>query len=141
MTPAVFQCQNVTDHCPCLPRFLLPNAESKSASRTDEIRHCDCHVLNSKNNTSGRARLWDTALKFLCPGLFMTSPDHLEVVYASQNAGCQSFSRQKTLTTAYTRHLRWYACGADGRAGCRCTVKSGYSDSQMEAILGFNCLH
>ena len=37
--------------------------------------------------------------------------------------------------------LRWYACGADGRAGGRCTVKSGYSDSQMEAILGFNCLH
>ena len=30
-----------------------------------------------KNNTSGRQRLWDTALKFLYPGLFITSPDHL----------------------------------------------------------------
>ena len=48
LTPAVFHCQNVTDHSTCLPHFLLPNAESKSSSRTDEIRHCDCHVLNSK---------------------------------------------------------------------------------------------
>ena len=50
------------------------NGESKSWSRTDEIR---LHV-KLENNTSGRARLWDTALKFLCPGLFITSPDHLE---------------------------------------------------------------
>ena len=35
-------------------------------------------MLKIENNTSGRARLWDTALKFLCPGLFMTSPDHLD---------------------------------------------------------------
>ena len=33
-----------------------------------------------ENNTSGRARFWDTALKFLCPGLSITSPDHLERV-------------------------------------------------------------
>ena len=32
-------------------------------------------MLNS--NTSGRERLWDTALKFLWPGLFITSADHL----------------------------------------------------------------
>ena len=76
--PAVFHCQKVTDHSPCLPHFLLLNAESKSSSRTDEIRHYDCHV-KFENNTSGRARLWDTALKFLCPGLFITSPDHLDV--------------------------------------------------------------
>ena len=74
--PAVFHCQKVTDHSPCLPHFLLLNAESKSSSRTDEIRHYDCHV-KFENNTSGRARLWDTALKFLCPGLSITSPDHL----------------------------------------------------------------
>ena len=30
-----------------------------------------------ENNTSGRARLWDTALKFLAEAFFMTSPDHL----------------------------------------------------------------
>ena len=77
--PAVFHCQKVTDHSPCLPHFLLLNAESKSLSRTDEIRHYDCHV-KFENNTSGRARLWDTALKFLCPGLSITSPDHLEDV-------------------------------------------------------------
>ena len=76
--PAVFHCQKVTDHSPCLPHFLLLNAESKSSSRTDEIRHYDCHV-KFENNTSGRARLWDTALKFLCPGLSITSPDHLDV--------------------------------------------------------------
>ena len=76
-SPAVFHCQNVTDHSPCLPHLVLPNAGSKSSSRTDEIRHCDCHV-KFENNTSGHARLWDSALKFLCPGLFMTSPDHLE---------------------------------------------------------------
>ena len=58
------------------PVILLLNAESKSASRTDEIRHYDCHV-KFENNTSGRARLGDTALKFLCPGLSVTSPDHL----------------------------------------------------------------
>ena len=75
--PAVFHCQKVTDHSPCLPHFLSLNAESKSSSRTDEIRHYDCHV-KFENNTSGRARLWDTALKFLCPGLSITSPDHLE---------------------------------------------------------------
>ena len=74
--PAVFHCQKVTDHFPCLPHFLLLNAESKGSSRTDEIRHYDCHV-KFENNTSGRARLWDTALKFLCPGLSITSPDHL----------------------------------------------------------------
>ena len=66
----------MTDHSPCLPHFLLLNAENKSSSRTDEIRHYDCHV-KFENNTSGRARFWDTALKFLCPGLSITSPDHL----------------------------------------------------------------
>ena len=74
--PAVFHCQKVTDHSPCLPHFLLLNAESKSSSRTDEIHHYDYHV-KFENNTSGRARLWDTALKCLCPGLSITSPDHL----------------------------------------------------------------
>ena len=74
--PAVFHYQKVTDHSPCLHHFLLLNVESKSSSRTDEIRHYDCHV-KFENNTSGRARLWDTALKFLCPGLSITSPDHL----------------------------------------------------------------
>ena len=73
--PAVFHCQKVTDHSSCLPHFLLLNAETKSSSRTDEIRHNDCHV-----NTSGRARLWDTALKFLCPGLSITPPDHLVII-------------------------------------------------------------
>ena len=38
-------------------------------------------LATAKNNTSSRERLWDTALKFLCPGLFITSPDHLESVY------------------------------------------------------------
>ena len=28
----------------------------------------------------------DTALKFLCPGLFITSPDHLEVVVLPRTA-------------------------------------------------------
>ena len=51
----------------------LMNGESKSWNRTDEI----CRHVKFENNTSGRARLWDTALKFLCPGLFITSPDHL----------------------------------------------------------------
>ena len=74
--PAVFHCQKVTDHSPCLLHFLLLNAQSKSSSRTDEIRHYDCQV--KFENTSGRARLWDTALKFLCPGLSITSPDHLD---------------------------------------------------------------
>ena len=74
--PAVFYNQKVTDHSPCLPHFLLVNAECKSSSRTDEIRHYYCHV-KFENNTSGRTRLWDTALKFLCPGLSITSPDHL----------------------------------------------------------------
>ena len=32
-------------------------------------------ILNSK--TTPQERLWDTALKFLCSGLFITSPDHL----------------------------------------------------------------
>ena len=74
--PAVFHYEIVTDHSLCLPHFLLLNAESKSSSRTDEIRHNDCNV-KFKNNTSGRARLWGTALKFLCPRLSITSPDHL----------------------------------------------------------------
>ena len=77
--PAVFHCQIVTDHSPCLPHFLLLNAESKSSSRTDEIRHYDCHV-KFENNTSGRTRLWDTALKSSCPGLSITSPDHLDIM-------------------------------------------------------------
>ena len=76
--PAILHYQIVIDHSPCLPHFLLLNAESKSSSRTDEIRHYDCYV-KFVNNTSGRARLWDTALKFLCPGLSITSPDHLAI--------------------------------------------------------------
>ena len=71
-----FHCQNVKDHFSCLPHFLILNAKSKSGSRTDEICPRDRH-FKFENNTSGRARLWDTALKFLCPGLFITSPDHL----------------------------------------------------------------
>ena len=47
-------------------------------SRTDEICPRDRHV-KFKNNTSGRERLWDTALKILCPDLFITSPDRLAV--------------------------------------------------------------
>ena len=74
--PAVFHCQKVTDHLPCLPHFPLLKAESKSSSRTNEVCHYDCHV-KFENNISGRMRLWDTALKFLCPGLSITSPDHL----------------------------------------------------------------
>ena len=35
------------------------------------------------------------------------------IVYPSQNAGCHSFSRQKTLTTDYSKV--WYAFGAVGR--------------------------
>ena len=69
-------CQKVTDHSLCLPNFLLLNAKSKSWSRTDEICPRDRHV-KFKNNTLGRKWLWDTALKFLCPGLLITSPDHL----------------------------------------------------------------
>ena len=38
-----------------------------------------------ENNTSGRALLWDTALQFLCPGLFITSPDHLDVILLSRH--------------------------------------------------------
>ena len=72
-------CQNVTDHFPCLPNFLLLNAKSKSWSRTDEICPHNRHV-KLKNNPSGRERLWDTAINFLCPGLFITSPDHLDDV-------------------------------------------------------------
>ena len=67
---AVFHCQKVTDHSPCLPHFLLLNAESKSSSRTDEILHYDCHV-KFENNTSGRARLWDTALKFFAQAFLL----------------------------------------------------------------------
>ena len=43
-----------------------------------------------------------------------------EVLYASQNAGSHSFSRQKSYRLP--KILRWYACGADGRSGGRCTV-------------------
>ena len=75
--------KKITDHFPCLPNLLLLNAKSKSWSRTDEICPRDCHV-KFKNNTSGRERLWDTALKFLCPGLFITSPDHLDNMISRQ---------------------------------------------------------
>ena len=75
--PAVFHYQKVTDHSLCLPHLLLLNAEDKCSGRTDKIRHYDCHV-EFENTTSGRAQLWDMALKFLCPGLSITSPDHLE---------------------------------------------------------------
>ena len=56
-------CQNVTDHFPCLPNFLLLNAKSKNWSWTGEICPRDRHV-KFKNNTSGPERLWDTALNF-----------------------------------------------------------------------------
>ena len=93
--PAVFHCQKVTDHSPCLLHFLLLNAQSKSSSRTDEIRHYDCHV-KFENNTSGRARLWDTALKFLCPGLSITSPDHLVIFACLWTKTDSSSMTQKT---------------------------------------------
>ena len=35
--------------------------------------------LKFENNIEGRARLWDTALKFLSPIPRVTSPDHLEI--------------------------------------------------------------
>ena len=103
LTPAVFHCQNVTDHSPCLPHFLLPNAESKSSSRTGEIPHCDVlPCFKFENNTSGRARLWDTELKFLCPGLFMTSPDYLVPAWIGvdpkgKNLGTRLLSAIKTI--------------------------------------------
>ena len=87
-------CQNVTDHFPCLPNFLLLNAKSKSWSRTDEICPGDRHV-KFKNNTSGRERLWDTALKFLCPGPLITSPNHL---VESELFGDDFTERLKTVT-------------------------------------------
>ena len=34
-------------------------------------------MIKFENNTEGRARLWDTALKFLSPVPRITSPDHL----------------------------------------------------------------
>ena len=77
--------KTLQDYFPCLPNSLLLNAKSKSWSRTDEICPRDRHV-KFKNNTSGRERLWDTALKFLCPGLFITSPDHLDWI-------CSTFSK------------------------------------------------
>ena len=82
--PAVFHCHKVTDHSPCLLHFLLLNAQSKRSNRTDEICHYDCHV-KFKNNTSGRTRLWDTALNILCPGLSITSPDHLAEIIPFQS--------------------------------------------------------
>ena len=36
-------------------------------------------MLKFENNIEGRARLWDTALKFLSPVPRATSPDHLVV--------------------------------------------------------------
>ena len=38
-------------------------------------------MLKQQRLTSGRERLWDAALKFLCPGLFITPPDHLDTVH------------------------------------------------------------
>ena len=92
--PAVFHCQKVTDHFSCIPHLLLLNAESKSSSRTDEIRHYDCDDCHVKfeNNTSGRARLGDTALKFSCPGLSIMSPDHLDMGLSSR-VPCQHMYR------------------------------------------------
>ena len=95
--PTVFHYQKMTDHSPCLPHFLLLNADSKSSSRTDEIRHNDCHV-KFENNTSGRARLRNTALKFLCPALFITSPDHLD----------RDNKRAKTVPCWPYRHFKHY---------------------------------
>ena len=81
-------CQNVTDHFRCLPNFLLLNAKSKSWSRNDETCPRDRHV-KFKNNTSGRERLWDAALKSFCPGaFFIMSPDHLVVTLC---ANCISY--------------------------------------------------
>ena len=37
-------------------------------------------MLKFEDNTEGRARLWDTALKFLSPVPRVTSPDHLAAV-------------------------------------------------------------
>ena len=82
----------VKDHSPCLPHFLILNAKSKSGSRTDEICPRDRHV-KFENKTSGRARLWDTALKFLCPGLFITSPDHLENWPSSSGVNTASYDK------------------------------------------------
>ena len=112
-------CQNVTDHLPCLPNFLLLNAKSKSWSRTDEICPRDHHV-KFKNNTSGRKRLWDTALKFLCQGHFITSPDHLDMftdqtwaaIYQYDRASCACAKHQEFLffrfaCEAYTSTTEW----------------------------------
>ena len=87
-------CQNVKDHFPCLPNFLLLNAKSKSWSRTDEICPRDRYV-KFKNNTSGRERLWDMALKIFVPRpLHITSPDHLvctRLNYSTGVSGLQTF--------------------------------------------------
>ena len=74
LTPAVFHCQNVTDNCLCLPHFCYRMQRVKV-----QVEPTRLPCFKFENNTWGRARLRDSALKFLCPGLFMTSPDHLVV--------------------------------------------------------------
>ena len=57
--------------CYWMQRVKVQVEPTRSATTTASVKF--------ENNTSGRARLWDTALKFLCPGLSITSPDHLEL--------------------------------------------------------------
>ena len=62
-------------------------------------------MLNSKNNTSGRERLWDTALNFLSPGLFITSPDHL--VLLGDALGNVHNSQEYFIATVYAKLRGW----------------------------------
>ena len=45
-------------------------------------------MLKFENNIKGRARLWDTALKFLSPVLRITSLDHMGLILRESSLDC-----------------------------------------------------
>ena len=128
-------CQNVSDHFPCLPNFLLLNAKSKSRSKTDEICPRD-RLVKFKNNTSGCERLWDTALKCLCPGVrFSKDPKTSRARKPSRKApettfGCfskhpKNFEPEKYVI--FPRKLHGYSLPPEKRFrvcfSCTCLIK------------------
>ena len=62
---------------------------------------------------------------------------NLYVVYASQNAGCHTFLRQKNPYHRLPEILRWYACGAEGGSGGRTEGPVGVRSRDCQNFLGW----
>lgn len=116
VSPSEGKClrRSVNYSTPALSVWKLPQVlqQQETYKWTLSFYRHEHSCFKFENNTSGRARLWDTA-KIFGRGPFMTSPDHLELL-----------------------RLKSYSCGQ----GLRVDVVQGNSNMAL-IIAGWACIY